>query len=99
MPKFQFTNKAKEDLSDIWNFTFDTWSENQADKYYQEILDKCDEISENPNDGKRYEGVWNSVKGISVNKHIIFYKEISSELIEIVRILHQRMDLKSRLKI
>ena len=45
MPKFQFTNKAVEDLTDIWNYTYDIWSENQADKYYLDILNKCREIS------------------------------------------------------
>ena len=27
MPKFQLTNKAIEDLSVIWNYTYETWSE------------------------------------------------------------------------
>ncbi len=98
MPKFQFTNKAVEDLTEIWNYTFQTWSEIQADKYYQEILNKCREISENPSDGKNYEGVWKSLKGSIVNRHIIFYRELENELIEIERILHQKMDLKTRLK-
>jgi len=44
MPKYQFTKKAIEDLTEIWNYTYDTWSVNQADKYYQEILNKCKEI-------------------------------------------------------
>ncbi len=39
MAKFRLTNKAVEDLAGIWNYTFDTWSENQADKYYKTLLD------------------------------------------------------------
>lgn len=27
MPKFNLTNKAVEDLSKIWNYTVETWSE------------------------------------------------------------------------
>lgn len=98
MPEFHFTNKAIEDLTDIWNYTYDTWSEKQADKYYQEILNKCKEISENPNDGKIYEGIWESLKGSIINKHIIFYRELDTEIIEIERILHQKMDLKTKFK-
>ena len=33
MAKYSLTRKAVEDLSKIWNYTFDTWSENQADTY------------------------------------------------------------------
>jgi toxin ParE1/3/4 len=38
MAKYKFTKKAVKDLSDIWNYTVDTWSENQADKYYKLII-------------------------------------------------------------
>jgi len=31
MTRFRFTNKAVEDLSAIWNYTFDTWSEKQPE--------------------------------------------------------------------
>ena len=32
MSKFYLTNKANEDLDEIWEYTFDEWSEMQADK-------------------------------------------------------------------
>ncbi len=34
MAKYTLTNKAVKDLSEIWNYTFDQWSERQADFYY-----------------------------------------------------------------
>lgn len=34
MAKFYLTNLAVKDLADIWNYTFDNWSEQQADYYY-----------------------------------------------------------------
>ncbi|HMR88881.1 MAG TPA: type II toxin-antitoxin system RelE/ParE family toxin [Saprospiraceae bacterium] len=97
MSKFQLTYKAIEDLSDIWNYTFDTWSESQADKYYQELINKCKEISENPKDGKIYEGIWKLLKGSRINEHIVFYREIGNGVIEIERILHQKMDFRKQL--
>lgn len=39
MAKYSLTNKAVEDLSDIWNYTFDHWSERQADIYYQMLIE------------------------------------------------------------
>ena len=38
MAGYSFTNKAVNDLSDIWNYTRDSWSEKQADKYYTMLL-------------------------------------------------------------
>ena len=38
MVKIIFTHKAKNDLEEIWQYTYESWSENQADKYYQEII-------------------------------------------------------------
>ena len=38
------------------------------------------------------------LKGYQSDKHIIFYFHKESSIIEITRILHERMDLKNRLK-
>ena len=34
MANYNLTNKAVEDLEKIWDYTFQKWSEQQADKYY-----------------------------------------------------------------
>ncbi|WP_338840025.1 type II toxin-antitoxin system RelE/ParE family toxin [Flavobacterium ginsenosidimutans] len=96
MAKYYLTNKAVEDLADIWNYTFDEWSEKQADKYYLLLLDSCQEVAENPNLGKKYDNVTEKLLGYKSNEHILFYQIISKGEIEIIRILHGRMDLKSK---
>ena len=55
MAKFYLTNKAVEDLRDIWNYTIETWSENQAEIYYSLITDSFQDIANNPSAGKSYE--------------------------------------------
>jgi len=98
MARYVLTNKAVKDLSDIWNYTFDNWSERQADKYYQMLIENCEEISKNPNIGKNYEGVVTRLFGYRTGRHIIFYRIVNTNEIEITRILHERMDLKNRIK-
>jgi toxin ParE1/3/4 len=98
MGKYTLTNKAVEDLADIWNHTVDRWSEGQADRYYQDLLISCQELADNPKLGKDYEGIHKELKGLRVNRHIVFYRELTSQNIEITRILHGRMDLKKRIK-
>lgn len=34
MCNYFLTKKAIEDLSKIWDYIFEVWSESQADKYY-----------------------------------------------------------------
>ena len=41
MLKFYLSNKAVEDLNDIWDYTVKTWSENQAEIYYSLLMDSC----------------------------------------------------------
>ena len=97
MANYFLTNKAVEDLSKIWNYTYEIWSESHADKYYKLLIDFCKEISENPKIGKKYEEIDKDIFGYKVSQHIIFYRVIKAREIEVLRILHGRMDLKVRI--
>ncbi len=97
MAKVIFRQKAIDDINDIWNYTFDKWSERQADNYYTIIKMACKAIGENPNIGKKYHSIKGNLLGFKSGKHIIFYEQKSNNIIEIIRILHERMDLKSRI--
>lgn len=95
MAKYILTNKAVEDLSNIWNYTFDHWSERQADIYYQLLIENCREILNKPNIGKNYKGIIDRLFGIRAGRHIIFYRKVNPNEVEIIRILHEQMDLKN----
>ena len=97
MVKISFRQKANEDLNNIWDYTYKNWSENQADKYYRILRFACQEIGVNPKLGKVYNGISKNLFGYKSGKHIIFYCSISVNEIEVVRILHERMDLKNKL--
>jgi toxin ParE1/3/4 len=97
MAKYILTNKAVEDLSRIWEHTYEVWSESQADKYYELLISSFEEIVQNPELGKNYAEIDSTILGLRVGKHIVFYRLVKAIDIEIVRILHQRMDLKSRI--
>ena len=63
MAKFKLTNNAVKDLFDIWNYTVETLSESQADKYYKRILSACLAIAKKPQKGKVYEEIYPELKG------------------------------------
>lgn len=45
-----------------------------------------------------YKEIKIEIFGLKSGEHMIFYRKLSEELIEITRILHSKMDLKQRLK-
>ena len=98
MAKYYLTKKAIEDLSNIWDYTFEEWSELQADRYYQMLIENFKEISQNPDLGKNYEDISTTLSGLKAGKHIIFYRRIASDEVEITRILHEMMELKRKIK-
>ena len=98
MSKDYLTNKAVDDLSKIWDYTLEVWSENQADKYYHELLNDCKELSKNQILGKKYDEIDNGILGFKSGQHIIFYRILNQNEIEVIRFLHLRMDLKSRIQ-
>lgn len=96
--KYKISNEAQNDLEKIWLYTFETWSREQADRYYDLMLDEIEFIAENPNFGKDYSHVRKGYLRSKVKSHFIFYKINTKEsLVEIIRILHQQMDIENRL--
>ncbi|HUW05672.1 MAG TPA: type II toxin-antitoxin system RelE/ParE family toxin [Williamwhitmania sp.] len=96
MAKSKFTVQAVNDLTQIWNYTLNKWSEEQADRYYHMLIENCKEVASNPDLGKNYSGVVENLLGFKAGRHIIFYRKIENNEVEITRILHEQMDLENR---
>ena len=58
MAKVLMRQEAIDDLNDIWDYTFEEWSEKQADQYYVTIKFACKSIGEKPDIGKNYFGIF-----------------------------------------
>ncbi len=97
MAKVILRQEAIDDLNNIWIYTFRNWSESQADKYYEAIEFACEQIGLNPKLGKEYNKIRKELFGVRTGKHIIFYQILNKNEIEVVRILHEKMDLMNRL--
>ena len=98
MASYTLTNKAVLDLSSIWNYTVDTWSEKQADKYYFMLLETCQDLADGKVSGKNYPEISADILGFRIGEHILFYRKLSQDKVEIARILHTQMDLKNRIQ-
>ena len=87
---FVISKKAVSDLEEIWFYTFEKWSKEQADRYYNLIFNEINYISKNVSAGKSMEHVRKGYRATKVKSHLIFYK-IVNDTIEIIRILHEQM--------
>lgn len=95
MAKYDISKQVLEDLYKIWEYTVDTWSETQADKYYKLLENAMDEIGTNPQKtGKPYDEIMTGLKGHHAGKHLVFYIIQENGRAFIVRILHEKMDYK-----
>lgn len=96
--KYKISSEAQNDFETIWLYTFENWSTEQADRYYNLLLDEIEYIVQNPEAGKDYSHVRKGYLRSKVKSHFIFYKINRNESqIEIIRILHQQMDIENRL--
>ena len=93
---YVITKKAVSDLEEIWLYTVEKWSLVQADRYYSLIFDEINYICTNINTGKSMDHVRKGYRAAKVKSHLLFYR-VSNETVEIIRILHERMDIDRRL--
>ena len=96
--KYRISQQAIEDVDKIWTHTLNKWSKEQADRYYDLIMTEIDFISDNYLIGKSAEQTRKNYRVTKIKSHLIFYRKVENGIVEIVRILHQRMDIKKRLK-
>ncbi len=96
--KYRISNQAIEDINNIWIYTFNKWSKEQADRYYDLIIKEIEFISDNFMTGKSVEETRKNYRVTKIKSHLIFFKKLENEIVEIIRILHQRMDIKKYLR-
>ena len=95
---YKISVKAAEDIENIWLYTFKNWSLEQADRYVELIFDEIEYLAGNPTAGKDLSPVRKNYRCSNVKSHMVFYRYTESQTdIEIMRVLHQRMDIESRL--
>jgi toxin ParE1/3/4 len=95
---FFLTQKALGDLKAIARYTELEWGRQQRNKYLHD-MDACfRSLAENPDQGQPCNTIRQGYRKHRLHKHVVFYRLLPKSLdIEIVRILHERMDFEARL--
>ncbi len=98
MAKIRLSRKAIADLDGIWDYTAQSWSEEQAVIYYRQIYSAFQGLNNLPVFlEKRYDVIKSGLWGFKVGHHIIFYKKGKNGSISVDRILHEKMDYQRHL--
>lgn len=91
MKAYRLTPAAQRDLSEIWDFTEGRWDIRQAEKYITEIRAAIERIATDPERGRTCDEIREGYRRYGIGSHLVFYVETATS-VDIIRILHQRMD-------
>ena len=81
-----------KDLEDIFDYTFDEFGFDQAEKYLLEIEEIFFFFFINPQIGKKRDEIKQGLYSFPKDNHIIFYRILDNH-IRIVRVLHGSRDI------
>lgn len=96
MSEYRLTPAAQHDLSTIWDFTQKHWGASQAEAYILEIREAIERIAADPERGRKCDEIRLGYRRYAVGSHLLFYVE-GDGLVDVVRILHQRMNTAQHL--
>ncbi|MGB9153837.1 MAG: type II toxin-antitoxin system RelE/ParE family toxin [Alphaproteobacteria bacterium] len=82
---------AQHDLGKIWDYSYASWGKDRADAYLREIRAALTSIATAPQLGRECAFVRAGYRKYPVGSHILFYRLLTNG-IDVIRILHQRMD-------
>ena len=91
MRKFVMRPRAAADLEGIWLYTFETWGEEQADRYLRQLHRAIQLLGPEPDRGRSRKQIKPGYFSIHIGRHVAFYV-FTDEIVGIVRVLHDQMD-------
>ena len=97
MPTFRLSAKSIEDLKSIGRFTLKSWGREQRNIYLSKLDDSFHRLADQPHLGSARDDILKGYRFYHVGRHMIFYRQTSTN-IEIIRILHDRMDVETHLR-
>ena len=96
MRTFTLTKKARADLKSIAVYTHRKWRKEQRKINARHFDEAFHMLSETPAVGKKCDFIKLGYQKFPVTRHLVFYRIVSQTEIEIVRMLHKRMDAKAQ---
>ena len=96
MSTYRLGPKGTSDLAEIFDYTVDTWGEQQAGNYVEELARCFQMLADSPGLGRACDRILPGIRRFEHGEHVIFYKPNRNGII-VSRILHHSR-LPSRLQ-
>ena len=97
MSGFVLSPAARADIEAIWRYTAGRWGTEQAECYLRLVQTACEALAQGRRIGRSAEDVRPGYQRAEVGSHILFFRSTEAGVIDIIRILHQRMDIDRHL--
>lgn len=97
MKPLLFSPAAQADLDAIWDYTCEQWGAEQAEQYLREVQRAAERVAVNPKIGRPCDEIRPGYRKLSAGSHLLFYRLTPGGVIDVVRILYQRMDIDRHL--
>ena len=89
---YRLRPRAKEDIKQIYTASRQHFGDVQAEKYYRALFAAFRKLNDYPNLGADYLFICEDIQGFAMQSHVIFYQRQGKFDIDMIRILHKRMD-------
>lgn len=97
MSHLLYSPAATADLDSIWAYTLERWGATQAARYVRDLDMACRELAADARPSRAIDDIRPGYRKANVGSHMVFFTRNDAGVTLIVRILHQRMDVESRL--
>jgi toxin ParE1/3/4 len=95
MKSLVFSPAARADMEGVWDYTVEHWGLDQAERYADDLRDACHALVSGQRQGRPVDVRPSYLKYLT-GSHIIYFRDRGKRL-EIVRILHGKMDVARHL--
>lgn len=98
-PRYTFHPIADEQQIDIWLYSYQNWGDKQADQYIDGLHDKLSKVASDPSFLRGLpNGIDSNVRFFHYGRHYVFLRKVASMEIQVLTILHDRMDIPVKLR-
>lgn len=96
MSRYVLSPRAQSDLDEIWDYTAEHWGVEQAENYIRLLQRAIESVAGDPRKGRPCDEVRAGYRKYHAGSHMLLYRNAKAG-IDIVRILHSRMDFEQHL--
>jgi toxin ParE1/3/4 len=97
MTRYVLSPRAQKDVDETWNYTVTRRNLRQAEIYVRQIQDAIETVAAEPKIARSCHDVRPGYWKYPAGSHVVFFRLTDNGILDVVRILHSRMDFERHL--